>query len=164
MNRGSTVLLDTNVVIEAVRINRWKAIAGGLTLETVKECESEMYSGKRWQLETLIPPELSSDFSAIHEVTEDERAVLYARSSKALSIDAGERDLLAHALSRGNSGVWVLASPDKAAIGAAVEAGIADQLVSLEEILQCVGIATSVRDHFKSNWLRHERTKARLGG
>ena len=164
MKRGDPVLLDTNVVIEAVRTNRWNAISGGLTLETVKECESEIYSGKRWQIEVPIPPDLSDGFAAIHDVSESERAALYAAAPRAMSIDAGERDLLAHALARRDPGMWVLASPDKAAIATAVQAGIQDQLVSLEQILNAVGVGADLRFHFTTSWLTAERTKALLGG
>ena len=151
------------MVIEALELGRWKAIAGGLTLETVRECESELYSGKRWKITTPVPADLSADFSIIHEVSELERATLYAASARASSIDPGERDLLAHALARGDSGIWVLASPDKAAIATAVEAGIGDQLVSLEEILSAVGAKSQLRDHFTASWMRTEITKRRLG-
>ncbi|MEQ9568743.1 MAG: hypothetical protein RLN75_01020 [Longimicrobiales bacterium] len=120
MKRGDPVLLDTNVVIEAVRTKRWKAISGGLTLETVRECESE--------------------------------------------IDAGERDLLAHALARDDPGLWVLASPDKAAIATAVQAGVQDQLVSLAQVPTAVGVTADLRFHFTTSWLTAERTKALLGG
>lgn len=162
MKRGDPILLDTNVVIEALALGRWKGIAGGLTLETVKECESELYSGKRWGIKTPVPKDVTDDFSIIHEVTELERAALYAASAKAGFIDPGERDLLAHALARTDRGIWVLASPDKAAIATVVEAGVQDQLVSLEAILSSVGLKADLRDHFTTSWMRTQITKALL--
>jgi hypothetical protein len=84
-------------------------------------------------------------------------------SPRASFIDAGERDLLAHALARSDRGLWVLASPDKAAIAAAVDAEIHDHLVSLEEILGAVGVRANLRYHFTKDWLVKERTSALLG-
>jgi len=70
MRRGAIVLLYTNVVIEALQVGCWNAISGGLILETVKACESELYSGKRWEIETPVPPDVSAGFREIHMVTE----------------------------------------------------------------------------------------------
>ncbi len=42
--RGA-VLVDTNVIIEAWRIDAWRALAGGYVLETVEKCVIETQTG-----------------------------------------------------------------------------------------------------------------------
>lgn len=43
----TVVLVDTNVVMEAVRTHCWNAMAGGLWVETVEECREEALRGDR---------------------------------------------------------------------------------------------------------------------
>ena len=43
-HRG-TVLVDTNVILEAHRAGVWRALAGGYPVETVEECVTETQTG-----------------------------------------------------------------------------------------------------------------------
>ena len=43
-HRG-TVLVDTNVILEAHRAGAWRALAGGYPVETVEECVTETQTG-----------------------------------------------------------------------------------------------------------------------
>ena len=45
MERGSEVLIDTNAIIEAHRVQCWAAICGYFALETVGECVAECGTG-----------------------------------------------------------------------------------------------------------------------
>jgi hypothetical protein len=45
--RGDIVLLDTNVIIEAHRVNCWKSMMRVFRLETVEECCVELATGDR---------------------------------------------------------------------------------------------------------------------
>jgi hypothetical protein len=36
--KATVVLVDTNVIIEAIRTRCWNALTGGLRVETVAEC------------------------------------------------------------------------------------------------------------------------------
>ena len=43
-HRG-TVLVDTNVILEAHRAGAWRALASGYPVETVEECVTETQTG-----------------------------------------------------------------------------------------------------------------------
>ncbi len=43
-HRG-TVLVDTNVILEAHRTGTWRALTGGYRVETVEECVTETQTG-----------------------------------------------------------------------------------------------------------------------
>lgn len=61
---------------------------------------------------------------------------------------------------------WILCSPDKASVRAAVTLGCGDRLCSLEDLARIVGTRPDppLRHQFTSEWLRSFRTKVRLGG
>ena len=40
-----TVLVDTNVILEAHRTGTWRALTGGYRVETVEECVTETQTG-----------------------------------------------------------------------------------------------------------------------
>lgn len=165
--RGSeaTVLVDTNMIIEAVRAGCWNALTGGLLVETVEECrdETQRGSGRRGYI-----PVLASDLDrlrAIHPVDDLQRAELLLAAPTALALDPGERDLLAHALRRvgeGDDG-WVLCSPDRAAVRTMVELGRHDHLRALQELLSAVGASTKLAVQFGAAWLAECRTTCLLG-
>ena len=39
------VLVDTNVILEAHRVDAWRALTGGYRLETVEDCVTETQTG-----------------------------------------------------------------------------------------------------------------------
>ena len=160
------LLVDTNVIIEAVRTGCWRAITGQMTVETVEICKEEAKRGDREQSGYVV---VSDDdlarISHLHAVTEMERAGLTFEYPEATGMDAGERDLFAHAYARTDDG-WVLCSPDKASIRAAVILGWSDRLRSLGALVQHVGARpkSSLRRHFEEAWLSEWRTHFRLAG
>ncbi|HEU0013538.1 MAG TPA: hypothetical protein VFQ45_07625 [Longimicrobium sp.] len=168
--RASTpaALLDTNVIIEAVRIRGWKALAGGRRVETVEECRNETQRGAphRPGYVTVTAEDLSG-LAAVHAVTDVERAVLVLAYPDAPDLDAGERDLLAHALAREARGdsVWIVCSPDKACIRAVVALGFGDHMVALEELLASVGAhpKSRIAQQYTKEWLSRFRTACLLG-
>jgi hypothetical protein len=167
-SRATVVLVDTNVVIEAVRTRVWKALLGGRRVETVQECRDETQRGSPHDPGYVVVSAADlAGLAAVHSVTDLERATLALTWADALTLDPGERDLLAHALSRRARGdsVWVVCSPDRACVRAAVALDLGDHTISLEELVQVVGARPVVRlkDHFTSRWLSRERTNARLG-
>lgn len=167
-SKRSTVLVDTNAIIESVRVGCWKALAGGLRIETVEECRDETRRGAphRPGYVTVTSADLSR-IAEIHPVTDTERATLALQYESAPDLDAGERDLIAHALARLARGdaVWVVCSPDKAAIRASVALGWGDRVRSLEELMDVVGCrsATRIANHFTTRWLSEFRTACILG-
>ena len=80
---------------------------------------------------------------------------------------AGERDLFAHAYARSSAGdhVWVICSPDRASIRAAVALGWRDQTRSLAELVAAVGARPNppLADHFGERWLSDSCTAYLLG-
>jgi hypothetical protein len=74
--KDTVVLVDTNVVMEAVRTRCWNALTGGLRVETVEECRDEALRGDRGRPGYL--PVSEQDLARIrnvHPVTPLERSV-----------------------------------------------------------------------------------------
>jgi hypothetical protein len=165
VSRSDPVLLDTNVIIEAVRTGTWAALTGGLIVETVGVCRDEALAGSP----SAIPGYVSvteSDLrrlSAVHDTDSTKRAELALAYGDADGLDDGERDLLAHALAQ-RATPWSLCSPDKAAIRAAVALDFGDRLVSLEQLIADVGTKPkrSLRLQFTTDWLVRFRTRVKL--
>ncbi|HEX8395486.1 MAG TPA: hypothetical protein VF665_24255 [Longimicrobium sp.] len=164
--RKTVVLVDTNVIIEAVRTACWNALAGGRTVETVRECRDETQRGNphRPGYVTVGAPELGG-LAAVHDVTEAARARLALQYADAPGMDPGERDLMAHALDRVERGdrVWVACSPDHATVRAASALDLADHLASLEQLADSVGArpARPLKTQFLSRWLSDSRLRHR---
>lgn len=157
-------LLDTNSIIESVRVGAWNALTGGLDIQTVLECAEECRRGDTLSSGyiSVSEPDLSR-LSAVHAVSEAEKAALFIQTN-ASSLDHGELDLYAHALAR--TGVqWLICSPDHASVKVGVALGWQDRLISLEELVDQVGARprATLRQHFTKRWLSRERTKALLG-
>lgn len=133
------VLVDTNVLIEAWRVDAWRALCGGYHLETVEACVTETQTGfQRRKPEQLIDVKaLRKGLKGVHAVTDEERAAAFVRDSDIAFLDEGEKGLWAHALARPDA--WVLCGPDKASLRIGVRAGLRERLVSLERLLGDVG-------------------------
>ena len=107
-------------------------------METVEDCVTETQTGfqRRRPEETIDRKQLRASLAAEHQATDKELADLAIRIP-GIALDQGEESLWAHALTRKDS--WVLCSPDKASLRCGVRIGLREQLVSLEELLRCVG-------------------------
>lgn len=70
-----------------------------------------------------------------------ERATFALQYADASNLDAGERDLMAHGLAclADGDSLWVVCSPDRASVRAAVALGWADRMHSLEALIEAVG-------------------------
>lgn len=149
------VLVDTNVIIECWRVGAWKALTGGYAVETVGECFVETQTGfQRRRPEERIDHEvLAATFKAVHPVKDAEWAEALTRDPEISFLDAGERALWAHAVSRKDA--WVLCGPDKASLRIGIRLGLKDRLVSLERLLRDVGFRpkTELRTAYTQKWL-----------
>ena len=136
-HRGS-VLVDTNVILEAYRTDSWRALTGGYRVETVEECVTETQTGfqLRRREEQIDQGELRERLGAVHAVDRLARAVLAVRIGN-LALDEGEACLWAHALARNDD--WILCGPDRASLRCGVRLGFRERLVSLERLLSDVG-------------------------
>lgn len=103
--------------------------------------------------------------SSVHDMTGVALAAFKLSYADADSLDPGEHDLLAYAHSL-PGGAWVICSPDKASVRAAVALGFGDRLCSLEALITAVGARprSPLRRHFGTAWLVSFRTKVLLEG
>ena len=166
----TVILVDTNVMIEAVRTGTWNALTGGAQVETVEECRDEARrgdDGTRPGYVTVSDADLAR-LHAVHPMSQRERAEYLLTDPEAVGMDPGEQDLFAHAYQRAKAGdrVWVLCSSDKASIRAAVRLAFADQLLSLEAACVAVGARPKqpIKAHHQEPFLSKYRTEYLLGG
>lgn len=149
---SGSVLLDNNAIGDAVDLGVWRGLLGAYTgqLETVTEVEGEAGSYFRRKPDSA---ELMASMAKlrVHDVTAQERAALNVRLD-GMTLDAGERDLWAHASQRDDA--WILCGPDKASLRAAVLLGFRERIVSLEQLLSDAGLSTkNLPEHQTKKWL-----------
>lgn len=158
------VLVDTNVILEAHRTGTWRALRGGHPLETVEVCIVETQTGaqNRRPEQRIDEAGLRADFTAVHPVSDQERALAFMQAETLSFLDAGERDLWCHALARTDA--WVLCGPDTASLRLGVKLGLRDRLVALETLLDEVGHRPKVplRRNYTTAWQRDTLAKIAL--
>ena len=159
------ILVDTNIIIESVRNGCWNGLRGYYALVTVKKCREEAQSGiARTPGYVVVEDHHLSSGIEIVNITDIQRAALATSSADAAALDVGERDLWAHAYSRGDG--WEATCADQAAVRVAVQLGWADRLVSLEELISSAGIRPKARlkNHYTRRILSIWRTRFRING
>jgi hypothetical protein len=166
-HKDTVVLVDTNVVMEAVRTRCWNAVTGGLRVETVEECRDEALRGDRGRPGYLPVSEQDlARMRKVHPVSALERATFGMAYQEARNMDRGERDLFAHAyarVSRGDS-VWIVSSADRACVRAAVALGWHERMHSLGALAAAVGAhPPALLEQFGERWLSQVRTAYLLG-
>lgn len=164
MQRGQAVLVDTNIIIEAVRTGCWTALSAYFSLQTVEKCCEEARTGdahRRGYVE--VSEKVLQEGLVVHQVSMSELAELDLRDPEAFRLDPGERHLWAHALGRNDT--WLAICCDQAAVNAAVRLGWEDRLASLEDIVTVAGARHALRQlkqQFSSARLSAWRTAALL--
>ena len=152
--RGTAVLVDTNVIVEAHRTRAWRALVGAYAVETVEDCVTETQTGfqRRRREQAINGGMLRESLANVLVVSDLERAKL-AVLVEDIALDIGEWSLWAHALSR--TGPWVLCGPDKASLRCGVRLGFRERLVSLEGLLLGVGhrLKVPLRRQYTRQWL-----------
>jgi len=103
---------------------------------------------------------LRHGLGAVHLVSPLERAEAILRDGQLAMVDAGERALWSHVLTRTDA--WLLCGPDAASLRIGVRLGLRDRLVALEELLSDVGHKPKVplRRNYTKAW--HAERIARL--
>ncbi len=159
IDRQTPVLLDTNAIIEVHRIGAWRALVGGLRVETVEDCMTETQTGfqKRRLDQMIVASDLRASLADVHVVSSREHAELAVRIEE-IALDQGEEALWSHALSR--QGDWLLCGPDRASLRCGVRLGFRERIVSLETLLKRVGHRPKIilKNHYREKWL--EKTLA----
>jgi hypothetical protein len=162
VQRGEVILVDTNVVIEAFRTRSWNAITTHFSIQTVATCCEEALTGDplRPGYVTVDAAQLNKGLRKRHGVSTAQRAALAARLADPDTLDAGEFDLLAHALAR--SDAWLASCSDRAAVNAALELGLEERFVSLSAMARAAGARPVLKYHFTDPWLSEVRTTYKL--
>ncbi|NUL18085.1 hypothetical protein HUN27_14645 [Agrobacterium tumefaciens] len=149
------VLVDTNVIIECWRVSAWKALCGGYTVETVGDCFIETQTGyqQRRPEEQIDSDVLTKTLAAVYAVHDVDRSEAVTKDPSIAYLDAGERALWSHAISRKDA--WVLCGPDKASLRIGIRLGLRDRLMSLERLLGDVGFKPrlDLRTPYTQRWL-----------
>jgi hypothetical protein len=155
------VLVDTNAIVEAWRVDAWRALRGGYHLETVEECVIETQTGfqNRRPEQQIDREALLAGLKSVHKVSEAELAAALVRDGEIAMLDEGEKVLWAHALARPD--VWVLCGPDKASMRIGVRLSLRDRLVALERLLDDVGFSpkTPLKTAYRQDWLSRTLTE-----
>lgn len=164
MQRGQAVLVDTNIILEAVRTGCWNALTTHFSVQTVEKCCEEARTGEAHRPGYVeVSEKMLREKLTVHRVSAAELAALSLRDAEAFRLDAGERHLWAHAV--GRTDAWIACCCDQAAINVAVQLDWGDQLVSLEELAGAAGArqaAKQLKAQFASERLSAWRTAALL--
>jgi hypothetical protein len=138
------ILVDTNIVIEAVRIGCWSAVTAHYRIETVAKCCEEARTGDRRRAGYVqVTEEDLQTRLTVHRVSDTDLAHLALRDAESFRLDEGERHLWAHALQRDDE--WFACCCDHAAVNAAVRLGWQDRLVALEELANHAGVGAALK-------------------
>lgn len=165
------VFVDTNVIIEAFRINCWKQLCNAFQIETVESVVAESQAGDSGDARYIEVDEstLRLGLFAIHSVDKTLELRFASSNPDAMRIDQGERDLLAWIWSQGAvpDGHLLISTADKAAINMAGRLGMIDRLKSLQALAGEAGVSKAqlgtLKNQFSASQLITWRTEAILG-
>ena len=159
-----TLLVDSMIVMEAVRTGCWNAITGQRQVVSVEECAEELRRGDPGTREYVRVTGQDVARLTVAPLSDVQRAAFRLEYPAADGLDAGERDLLAHAMTRTDD--FQVCSCDKAALVAADALGWLDRVVSLEAVAASVGARPNptLKVQFTETRMSQWRTSLRLGG
>jgi hypothetical protein len=135
------LIVDSMIVIEAVRTGCWKAITGQRSVVLVEECAKELRRGDSASPSYVAVSEADLSRARIEPVEPGARAEFRLTYTDADRLDPGERDVLAWASRCADE--FEVCSSDKAALRAAHAMGWLDRVVSLEMVAGSVGARPS---------------------
>lgn len=162
VRRNDLVFLDTNALIEAFRVSAWPSLAGAFRLATVETCCVEADRGdarSRGYVAVDVPKVRAT--AMIERATPPQLAALDIRLGAVIGLDAGERELLAHLITRQDA--WLVCSPDTACVLALHHLALLERSVALEQLLDGAGVRASLRYNHTRRWLEALRTQIALG-
>lgn len=149
------ILVDTNTIIEAHRVESLEILVRNYRIETVEECMTETQTGDQNRLpkQQIDARALRSSLAIVHFVEKKEKAKL-ASKIQGIHLDDGEEELWAHALGRDD--MWLLCGPDTASIHAGVRLGFRERLITLETLFNDIGHNPRIplRNAYTERWLR----------
>lgn len=162
MKQNERVLIDTNAIIEAHRLNCWSNLISFFTIETVDMCARECATGQQHRTYVQIDTNALRQSISVHDVTNAMRLELICREPSAVDLDDGEKDLLAFAMTLPPD-AFLICSPDKACMMVAARLALIDQLVSLQKLADQVGQGRlPFRQNYTEQWHRRQCTAIQL--
>lgn len=164
------VLVDTCIIIEAFRINCWKALCQYYEVETVQCCIDECAAGDPLQPGRVPIPqqELLAGLSKVHSVDDIMLISLAIEQPDLPAIDAGELHMMAwlHA-NPAEAVISAISTADRAAVRATHVLKLVDRVVSLQLLADTAGVGVrqlqNLQHHFSEDWLRTVRTQLKMG-
>jgi len=93
----------------------------------------------------------------VHTPTAAQLAAAGVTAPMVLTVDAGERTLLAWCFAQPDA--LLLSTGDRAAVNAACRLGMQDRLVSLEELANRIGVRPRLPRQFTAAWLSEIRSE-----
>jgi len=148
------VYLDTCAIIEAHRVKCWKQLASHFELHTVRKCCEELADGNPYDRD-YIPVDLKAIAPdiVIHEISSPQCVKAAIKAPSFVGLDAGEKELLAWCADQAPKAM-IITTGDKAAIVAACELGLRENLQPLEEIAGKIGVSVKLQRHYCRVWLQ----------
>jgi len=145
--------LDTCAIIEAHRVGCWRQMVTRYELHTVAECRDELRSGNARDSEYIVVDvdQVERDM-VIHGLSVEQRIAAGVKSASFGVLDAGERDLLAWCAAQAPTAM-IITTGDRAAIVAACELGLRENLQPLEEVTIAIGVHADLKKHYRRAWL-----------
>lgn len=164
------VFVDTNVIIEAFRINCWNALCHQYDIETVDKCVEEAMTGdsSNPNYTRINRNELVKELKGHHQVKKRDLIEFALKYPHCQAIDDGEKYLFAflYIQSIFPSQSALIATADKAAIKVISELNWLDNVKSLEELVHNCGITNNqvlkLEKQHTINWLKEVKTQFRL--
>jgi len=156
------VYVDTNVVIEATRTGCWKALLQTFDIRSVSRVREEAAKEPK-NKEGYVPVDmvLFDSKVTVEEVTDADVLMAASTASSIVSLDAGEKYLLARVAK--NPDALLLTTGDKAAVKSVCQLGLGDRLISLQELAEDCGQKPKLREWFTKKWLGQVKTEFLLG-
>jgi hypothetical protein len=162
--KGGRILFDTNAIKAAHDHGCWNAIRQHFKVETVEQCLAEVTRCDRHgrTLVARAERDLRTEM-VVHPVTALQQVEVVLRTGGMIDLDAGERDLLAYALTLGTA-AWWLCGPDKATMRALNKLQLIDRLVALESLARSAGATPkNLKQQYTEMWLKDKRTLLLMG-
>lgn len=164
------VFVDTCIIIEAFRINCWKALCARYDVETVEECIAEACTGDPQHPGRVIIDRdaLVAGLAQRHAVDKVMLATFVMDHPDLPGIDAGEKHLLAwlHAHQPVDASL-LISTTDKAALKATHMLAWLDHVRSLEVLAKGAGVDKKqlgkLENHFSESWMSTVRIQLEQG-
>lgn len=155
MKKFRLLLLDANVVIEISRSSLWKQVLARCEIHLSQTVigEAHFYEDDEGERQPIdLQPHIASGDINVFDLKPSDLAALHARfdSSYCEKLDPGETESLAYMLQKGDE--CLICSADKIVYRVLGSLRRAEQGVSLEEVLQQIGLGRKLSREFSREY------------